>query len=85
MEFKEIDINAPIIHHLKHLDDTIKQRENEINNLQNQINNLQNQIKQKEEENINLQNNLTKIKSHLVVKILLKIRRIWLNFLGKNK
>ena len=85
MEFKEIDINAPIIHHLKHLDDTIKQRENEINNLQNQINNLQNQIKQKEEENINLQNQLMKIKNHPIIKILLKTRRICLNFLGKNK
>ena len=78
MEFKEIDINAPIIHYVKHLDDTIKQKENEINNLQNQI-------KQKEEENINLKNELIKIKSHPIIKILLKTRRFCLNFLGKNK
>ena len=78
MEFKEFDINAPIIHYLKHLDDTIKQKENEINNLTNQI-------KQKEEENINLQNQLMKIKNHPIIRTLLKIRRICLNFLGKNK
>lgn len=78
MEFKEFDINAPIIHYVKHLDDTIKQKEDEINNLVNQI-------KQKEEENANLQNKLNKIKNNPFVKILLKIRRICLNFLGKNK
>ena len=85
MEFKEIDINAPIIHYVKHLKNEIEQKENQINSLNDQISSLNYQLEQQKEENIIIKDKLLRIKNNPVMKILLKIRRIYLNFLDKNK